>query len=809
MQTGLALSFAKQKQKQADSLPQRVAETIANNTTSGDDSDSCAFKPSRGLALPWPLPGPAQQQRQQHTLRRSQTPISSDIASRSGGSTPISQRGLRRTPRFVGASSSQVPASPPRLTHLEAVSVGVRPPDLIAAKASHNLARKAVQLPEPPRQPLTSKLLDDFFNDPYDDEPSTSLPLALVPPRVSSRPLDKSSVHPFVQVSKHTHSAILWALEEALRHPNPFTPDLVEENASMADIRMVGGQTAVSNGFGSPSTRPTAAPVAAGSPSQGIKGPKKIMEERAAREAAREERKRQEQERERMERLQAENEARQLDEHQRRIAERRGNPAGAAPHDPGTTMSGGGDPSMPISTQPIDPNGTQQRRRQQQQQQQQQAPHGQAQQPTPRTQQSGQTAPRVSRNSSHSQQQSVQFSGAPNMAGNGAQIPNTTTTLPGDATATVQPRNTFPHAFERWEALSAHWEGLTSFWIRKLQQHADEIDRDPVSAQLSRQVSDLSAAGANLFHAVVELQRLRASSERKFQRWFFETRAELERNEETKAALERALNEERMSKAAAIKEALDNEQNNSKTQKRINEMQKELMISKEEARRAWEELGRREQEERDRTISLQQGMPTIVGGVQVVPMTQGVPSRVTNPSPEGRQQQPESSSGGQQYPQYSQAPQGHPSGKPASSEGYYQQPSSAGEEERPYSAEGQSEGGYSEGEYLIDAQGDFICDLRERKVPYPGTPGNDGSDADSATLEEYENAPAQPGVSYPPSSSSSQQWSGPGDYPGSGYSGPGWDSMPRHHHPTRLSDVIEEDETRSRTSAGQSQLGRH
>lgn len=574
-----------------------------------------------------------------------------------------------------------------------------------------------------------------------------------------------------------------------MRHPNPFTPDLVEENASMADLRGAGGQPAVTNGFGSPSTRPTAPPAQTGSP--GIKGPKKIMEERAAREAAREERKKQErmeQERERLERLQAENEARQLEEHQRRMAERerRGTNAGAAPTGP--SMVAGGDPSVPISTQPIDPAAAQRRRQPQAQ-------------PTPRTQGSGQAPQRTTRTTAPQPQAPLQFSGVPNM-GPGAQLPSTTTTLPGDPGATGQPRNTFPHAFERWEALSAHWEGLTSFWIRKLQQHADEIDRDPVSAQLSRQVSDLSAAGANLFHAVVELQRLRASSERKFQRWFFETRAELERHEETKAALERALAEERMSKAAAIKEALDNEQNNSKTTKRITEMQKELLISKEEARRAWEELGRREQEERDRTISLQQGMPTIVGGVQVVPMTQGVPSRGNN-GQDPRQQQPEIPSP-QQYPQYSQSPQGSAPAAPASSGGYYQQPQGAAEE-RPYSAEGQSEGGYSEGEYLIDARGNFIRDARGHKIPYPGTPGDDDSDSGA---EEYETPSAQPGVSYPPSASQ-QQWSGHPDYSGSGYAAPGWDAMPRHHHPTRLSDVIEEDETRSRTSASQSGVSRH
>ncbi|KUI73095.1 hypothetical protein VM1G_08746 [Cytospora mali] len=518
----------------------------------------------------------------------------------------------------------------------------------------------------------------------------------------------------------------------------------------MADIRGTGGQPAVTNGFSSSTTRPTAPPAQTGSPS-GIKGPRMIMQERQERERQRAERA--------AERERLENEAREQEDQQRRMAERRAPAAGAAT---------GSDTSVP---RPLDPASAQ--RRQQQQQQQQTIPP-QAQQPAPRMQQPTQNQQRLSRNNSTQAQQPLQYSGVPTVGGAGGQMPNATGTQPADPAATAktqQPRNTFPHAFERWEALSAHWEGLTSFWIRKLQQHADEIDRDPVSSQLSRQVSDLSAAGANLFHAVVELQRLRASSERKFQRWFFETRAELERNEETKAALERALAEERMSKANAIQEALENDRNNSKTQKRIAEMQKELLISKEEARRAWEELGRREQEERDRTASLQQGLPTIVGGVQVVPMTQGVPGRGGSMREPRQTQQPETPT--QQY-QYTQPPQAPATATPSSGGGgYYQQPpQSAGEEERPYSAGGGSEGAYSE--------------------------------------EEYETPAAQPGVSYPPSSS---PWSGsyPGqqpDYSGGGYDAPGWETMPRHHHPTRLSDVLEEDETRSRTSAGQFQASR-
>lgn len=190
--------------------------------------------------------------------------------------------------------------------------------------------------------------------------------------------------------------------------------------------------------------------------------------------------------------------------------------------------------------------------------------------------------------------------------------------------------SSFPHAFERWETLSSHWEGLTSFWIRRLEQNKEDLDRDPVNQQMARQVTDLSAAGANLFHAVVELQRLRASSERKFQRWFFETRAEQERFRENQGKFDESLREERQAREAATEELarLRNEKSSVYSERRladmrVKEMTRELSIAKDEARRAWEELGRREQEERDRTASLKAGEPTLVGGVQVVPMIQG------------------------------------------------------------------------------------------------------------------------------------------------------------------------------------------
>jgi hypothetical protein len=208
-----------------------------------------------------------------------------------------------------------------------------------------------------------------------------------------------------------------------------------------------------------------------------------------------------------------------------------------------------------------------------------------------------------------------------------AQAQPQTTSAPQPASS-GPPRAAFPHAFERWETLSSHWEGLTGYWIRRLEGNTKELDGKPLDQQLSRQITDLSAAGANLFHAVVELQRLRASSERKFQRWFFETRNEQEQAAERQANLERQLQAERDARAQAesVGSADAIRAEKAKAEELVREMRRELQISKEEARRAWEELGRREQEERERTIALRSGEPTLIGGVQVVPM-QGMASR--------------------------------------------------------------------------------------------------------------------------------------------------------------------------------------
>ncbi len=742
---------------------------------------------------------------------------------------------------------------PLQRTHIEAASAGI------------------ISSPSPPRvrfarqkEEQRSELTNDF-----DEDPSSSTPIASssqqISPEAARRP------HRAVRISKNTASAILYTLEEALRHPNPFTPDLVEENASMSSL--IGSGPSGPAGRAS-NGRSQALPGTTGSPN--IRGPRDIMRDREARERRRAEEAAQQ---ERLERSRAEEEARLLEQEQRRISAEKRAAAGAGQRGSG---EGGDQRGSGVATgQRISDNSQRSDRtadrvlsRERQQDTLQGVGRGgsavgggePAPPARPRPAQSQQQQPRPAPENSRTR--STQSQPGPSIPGPSVAGPSTAAPAQapeGSGAATT--RSSFPHAFERWETLSAHWEGLTSYWIRRLEENANEINRDPLSQQLSRQVTDLSAAGANLFHAVVELQRLRASSERKFQRWFFETRSEQERSQEIQATTEATLQQERQNRAALVEAAIAKERERSNIDKQLAEMRRELQISKEEAKRAWDELGRREQEERERTTSLREGQPTLVGGVQVVPMMQGVSSRQGSardqpqgpegPSGNAPVQEPEGpvdsgtvyqQSSRQQRadptdpfvenqettptarstraatntssPTYASGYSEAPAVQPAASSVFYQQqrntalnpadPTSRSEHNRSRG----SEGAFSEEEYVIDSQGQFIRDARGNKVRYQPPVSDDDDDYDVAAarerelayLEDYGRAPIS-GVEYGRGTTTtaggptSHPAIGGVDYEGEGY-GVGWEAMPRHHHPTRLSDVLEEDE-RSRTSASQ------
>jgi hypothetical protein len=182
-------------------------------------------------------------------------------------------------------------------------------------------------------------------------------------------------------------------------------------------------------------------------------------------------------------------------------------------------------------------------------------------------------------------------------------------------------RSSFPHAFERWENLSSHWEGLTSYWLRKIEGNTEELRGTyPSASAMQRQIQDLSAAGANLFHGLVELQRLRASSERKFKRWFQEMKVEQEKWQESRGDMQGLINAERRLKEGYEREVEKIRKAYLAEKKRANEDRRELNIAKAEARRAWESLGEMEAKNTEIMNNLRQGIPTNIGGIQVVPM---------------------------------------------------------------------------------------------------------------------------------------------------------------------------------------------
>ncbi len=441
--------------------------------------------------------------------------------------------------------------------------------------------------------------------------------------------------HPAVHISSRTHNAITYALEDGLRNgPVPFTADLVEEKAEMSDL---GGGRA-SNG-GARTGGPV--PVSSAGGRAGMRTPTQIMRDRTAREAQRQEEQKAE-------------EQRRLAEERRRSAERRAAAVGgAAPRFSQTSSQYSPDVSAPQS-------GFDQRRSGVGQV----APSDALGNPTSRASQQVYPDART-RGPSVTQQDQPRpapaTSAIPRRAQPNTRQPTSTSANAGPASAgpSQQPQAdagaqqrsgpaSFPHAFQRWEDLSSHWEGLTSYWLRKLEQNTEEIHNIvPNAVTLNRQITDLSAAGANLFHAVVELQRLRASSERKFQRWFFESKASDERQREMYGQLQNQLEVERNSRDDAARQRAETSTQVETARREVAEMRRELMISKDEARRAWEELGRRNQESLDTAQKLKDGQIAIVHGVQVVPYFGG-PSRTGSASqrPATRDGQPQYGSTG-------------------------------------------------------------------------------------------------------------------------------------------------------------------
>ena len=519
----------------------------------------------------------------------------------------------------------------------------------------------------------------------------------------SASRLDQRDVHPALRISDRTASAILYTLEVGLRSPRPFTEDTEEENASMSDLL---GASGPSGTRGTNGTARTGAAPTGGQRPGNVKTPIDIMRDREARNRARAQREQELQANSAV--SEAEARRRRQEEELRQTAQRRSEGVTAQMRDSGyrsAEVSAGGftpgqqayntpkaSQQQPTGFTPTQtaapparyvPQSTDRRYERLENQ-----PPGQSsmqsQQPTyptsrarnplpqddaklaPASQPTAMTTATTTARGAPPQQPAYAQTARPTPAtgptpvSQQAQPSSANTAQPvisgpsGDATGRLN-RNSnvssFPHAFERWETLSSRWEGLTSYWIRKLESNPQKAD---INQEMARQITDLAAAGANLFHAVVELQRLRASSERKFQRWFFETRANQEEAQEKLASLQRALDQERQRSAQLENARVETRapDPNRNYERLLAEYKRELQISKDEARRAWEDLGRQEVVERERVLALREGHPIDIGGIQVVP--HNAPSR--GPSLQQRAQpSQQATTPGQAYPPRTQA----------------------------------------------------------------------------------------------------------------------------------------------------------
>ncbi|KAJ5297001.1 two-component sensor protein histidine protein kinase [Penicillium atrosanguineum] len=722
---------------------------------------------------------------------------------------------------FAG-QRQQHPVSHPLSSH----SVDPRPSSAADSRRPLRRVRRAPEARQLPHRRAVS--LDVTGGQPPRPQPAHSIPalvnpdprnaIEVLPPALSEAQTDEngSTVDDPYQllnssywpqrntgVSSRTASAILFALEEAIRRPFPFTTDWDEANASMSDMVGVAGPAGPAGpvGNGRAQNGNPRAPQGSSQPPSGVRTPTDIMRQRRDREARRKaEQEARDREQEDLERQQLEQEQAQAQAQryaadvaaepvpQRRARPQRA-PRGAEVPPEAVVATTGAAPPFASSTGPA-PTG---------ERIQYQVPSGgvnmsQQRPPQSSSQQNLGAAPQHARSQSAAAGTGVP-TGTPRLS-KPTQAPPTS--QPGGSQTLQQPkRATFPHAFERWETLSSHWEGLTSYWIRKLEQHNDDLEKDPLSQQLARQITDLSAAGANLFHAVVELQRLRASSERKFQRWFFDTRAEQERAKEVQADLERQLTTERQGRADAFAAAQTAEKDKTRAEDLLREMNRELKISKEEARRAWEELGRREQEERDRTTSLRvpsrhtSRPPTREGPYPGGPTTTSMGTEFQNKPAEASyydEAPPMSPTGSDPFIENQKQQPADPSKPPYPIQMYEHEPTTSYPGPATSEVDAHSYVGSSEAEEEYNR---YPGESQSQPYSYAQGPLSEGSDEyDQSPNERY--SAATTSAPMPPTTA---------DYSGTGWgAGTGWESVtPRHRHPTRLSDVLEEDE-RSRTS---------
>ncbi|KAK9454814.1 hypothetical protein V1511DRAFT_368926 [Dipodascopsis uninucleata] len=149
-----------------------------------------------------------------------------------------------------------------------------------------------------------------------------------------------------------------------------------------------------------------------------------------------------------------------------------------------------------------------------------------------------------------------------------------------------------------WATLSAEFEGISGYWIRKLKQNEEELKDQPPLRQLSRMVNDLTSTGASLFQALVALQKRRAEMHSQYSSWYEEYKRERTRLSQLALELDEEATREQ-EKVRMLQEELEAVRlQETRSRFMLEESRLELKAARKECRRAWTEVTRLEENQK-------------------------------------------------------------------------------------------------------------------------------------------------------------------------------------------------------------------
>ncbi|KAK9476216.1 hypothetical protein V1514DRAFT_197650 [Lipomyces japonicus] len=149
-----------------------------------------------------------------------------------------------------------------------------------------------------------------------------------------------------------------------------------------------------------------------------------------------------------------------------------------------------------------------------------------------------------------------------------------------------------------WDAICADVEGISGYWIQRLNAHETNITKKPRAAQLNTMVEGLTTTGMALLTAVVELQKRRAETNAKYAEWYEDYSQERARMAQLAQDMDEEMDHERGLRADLITQLEQATEAEANQRWMLEESRRELQAARLECRRAWAEVARLEEQQR-------------------------------------------------------------------------------------------------------------------------------------------------------------------------------------------------------------------